>query len=149
MIRLIFSLPSIYVIARVVWPLFWPLAPKIGVAVVLLVASQYHLWSRLSSGSVFAPEFPRPLVVLFNGAFGGTMLLTAMQLMLDIVVLASMALPTGGWVIPAAGRYAVMIAAVLLAAVAVWQAARVPPLKTVEVALRDLPPGSTDTRSAT
>ncbi len=141
MIRLIFSLPSAYVIARVVWPLPWPLALKIGIAVVLLVASQYHLWSRLSSGSVFAPEFPRPLVMLFNAAIGGIMLATAMQLVLDVIVLASMALPAGGWTIPTVGRYAVGGIAVLLAAVAVRQAVRVPPLKAVEVALRNLPTG--------
>ena len=55
MIRLIPSLPALYVIARGAWPLPWPLALKLGLAGVLLVASQYHLWSRISSGSVFAP----------------------------------------------------------------------------------------------
>ena len=141
MIRLIFTLPAIYVISRTIWPLPWPLALKVGTAVVLVVASQYHLWSRLSSGSVFAPEFPRPVVMLFNAAIGGIMLATAMQLVLDVVVLASMALPSGSWTIPTAGHYAVALAAALVAAVAVRQAVRVPPLKTVEVALRDLPPG--------
>ena len=141
MIRLIPSLPSIYVIARVLWPLPWPLAIKAGVAVILLVASQYHLWSRLSSGSVFAPEFPRPIVLLFNWAFGGIVLLAVMQLFLDVAVLASMALPQGGRVIPAAWRYAEVLAAMLLSAVAVQQAVRVPRLKNVEVAIEKLPPG--------
>ncbi|MEQ4600111.1 MAG: metallophosphoesterase, partial [Methylobacteriaceae bacterium] len=82
MFHLIFGLPCVYVISRVLWPLPWPLALKAVVAVLLLIASQYHLWSRLSSGSVFAPEFPRLLIVLFNWAFGAIFLVAAMQLAL-------------------------------------------------------------------
>ncbi|WP_331304473.1 hypothetical protein [Methylobacterium oryzae] len=97
MIRLIPSLPAAYVIARVVWPLAEPLALRLGLAAILLVASQYHLWSRLSSGSVFAPEFPRPVVILFNWAFGAIALAAVMQLALDLIALTSLALPGGGW----------------------------------------------------
>ena len=64
---------------------------KIGVAVLVLGASQFHQWSRLSSGPVFAPEFPRKVVVLFNWAFGGIVKLAVMQLILDLVSLTSMA----------------------------------------------------------
>ena len=39
MIRLIPSLPAAYVIARVVWPLPAPLALRLGLAALLLVAS--------------------------------------------------------------------------------------------------------------
>ncbi|MDR6126094.1 hypothetical protein QE361_003608 [Sphingomonas sp. SORGH_AS802] len=45
----------------------------------MLAASQFHLWSRVSSGSVFAPEFPRPFVILFNWAFGALLLLALFQ----------------------------------------------------------------------
>ena len=117
MIRLIPSLLSIYVIARVVWPLPWPIAAKIIVAVVVLAASQYHQWSRLSAGSVLAPEFPRPVVMLFNVAFGAIAPLAVMQIVFDIVAPASIVLPMGGWAIPATVRYAEALAAVLLAAV--------------------------------
>lgn len=141
MFHLIFGLPCLYVIARVVWPLPWPLVLKLGVALLLLAASQYHLWSRLSSGSVFAPEFPRPLVLLFNGAFGAIVLLAGLQLVLDAVALVSHLLPGGGWSIPTAWRYGAALTALLLAGIGVQQAARVPPLKDVTVAIRDLPPG--------
>ena len=141
MIRLIPSLPAAYVIARVVWPLPWPTTLKLAIAALLLIASQYHLWSRLSSGSVFAPEFPRPVVILFNWAFGAIALAAPMQLALDIVALATLALPGGGWAIPAAWRIAVASAAALLAAVAVRQAVRVPPLKDVTVPVAGLPHG--------
>ena len=141
MIRLIPSLPAFYVIARVVWPSPWPLALKLSVAVVILVASQFHLWSRLSSGSVFAPEFPRPVVILLNAAFGALALAAAMLLALDIAALASLVLPGGTWPAPLAWCYGAAVAAVLLAVFAVWRAVRVPPLKDVTVVIPGLPAG--------
>ena len=139
MFHLIFGLPSLYVISRVLWPLPWPLALKAVIAVLLLIASQYHLWSRFSSGSVFAPEFPRVLIMLFNWAFGAIFLVAAMQLALDVAALISRVLPGGGWEIPAGWRYAEASLAMLLSAVAVQQAVRVPPLKDVTVEIENLP----------
>ncbi len=141
MIRLIPSLPALYVVARVVWPSPWLLALKLGLTALLLVASQYHLWSRLSSGSVFAPEFPRPVVILFNWAFGALALAAPMLLAVDAVALAYRILAGSGWAAPMAWRYAATLAAAVLAAVAVFQALRVPPLKDVTVAIPDLPRG--------
>ena len=138
MIRLIPSLPAVYVIARVVWPSPWPLALKLSVTVLLLVASQFHLWSRLSSGSVFAPEFPRPVVILFNWAFGALALAIPMLLALDAASLVGWVLSGGGWAVPMAWRDVAVLAAGVLAVVAVSQAVRVPPLKDVAVAIPDL-----------
>jgi hypothetical protein len=141
MVRLIPSLPAIYVIARVVWPSPWPLALKLSVIALLLAASQYHLWCRLSSGSVFAPEFPRPVVILFNWLFGALALVAPMLLILDVVALIGGVLPGGGWRGLMAWRYAAGLAALVLAAYAVAQALRVPPPKDVTVAIPDLPHG--------
>lgn len=141
MIRLVPSLPALYVAARVVWPSPWPLALTLGLTVLLLAASQYHLWSRLSSGSVFAPEFPRPVVILFNVAFGALALAAPMLLLLDAAGLAMRVLPGGGGGIPLGWRYATVLAATVLAAVAVAQAVRVPPLKDLTVPIPDLPAG--------
>ena len=63
------------ILARFIWPLDWPLPAKIVAALLVLVALQFHRWNRLSSGSEFSPEFPRPVVALFNWAFGAVMLL--------------------------------------------------------------------------
>src|SRR3954471_13587177 len=106
MIRLIPSLPALYAIARVVWPSPWPLAIQLGLTALLLVASQYHLWSRLSSGSVFAPEFPRPVVILFNWAFCALALAAPVLIALDAMALICWVLPGGGWGISMAWRYA-------------------------------------------
>src|SRR4051812_12299139 len=97
MFHLTFALPSLYVLARFVWPLPWTPGGKIALALALLMASQYHLWSRLSSGSVFSPEFPRTLVLLFNWAFGAIVLLAVMQIALDVTALVARLFRTGGW----------------------------------------------------
>jgi predicted MPP superfamily phosphohydrolase len=110
------------------------------VAALFLVASQYHLWSKLSSGSVFAPEFPRSIVILFTWAFGAILLLAVLQVVLDLGSLLT-ALARRGFVsVPDSLRYGIAGVAALLAAVGVAGALRVPPLKDVEIAVRGLPP---------
>lgn len=137
---LIFAAPCLLVIARWLWPLSLPLGAKVGVAVLLLGASQYHYWSRLSSGSVFAPEFPRLLVIAFNWAFGAILLLAVLQIIIDTVTLLVMAARWRMVSVPDGVRHAAAGVAALLAAVGVGNAVRVPPIKDVEIAIRGLPP---------
>jgi predicted MPP superfamily phosphohydrolase len=137
--HLIFALPSILVITRFLPWLPLPLAMKVVIAVLMLVASQFHLWSRMSSGSVFSPEFPRPIVILFNWASGTILFLAVMQLLVDVLMLASLLLPGEAWTIPTGVRYAMAAAATLAAAIGVRNAVRVPPLKDVEIAVHGLP----------
>jgi predicted MPP superfamily phosphohydrolase len=137
--HLFFALPCLYVIARWLWPLTLAVELKILIAVLLLVGSQFHLWSRLSSGSVFAPEFPRAAVILFNWAFGAILLLAFLQLLLDLGWLATW-WARRGWVGPSDWiRYAIAAVAAVLACVGIGNALRVPPVKDVEIAVRGLP----------
>ena len=108
--------------------------------VLLAVASQYHLWSRLSSGSVFAPEFPRPVVILFNWAFGAILLLAVFQLLLDLGTIVVAVVRRGGVDVPDAVRYTIAGFAGALAGLGVANAVRVAPIKDVEIAIRGLPP---------
>jgi len=135
-----FTLPCLLVIVRWLWPLALSLEWKIGAAVLLLAASQFHFWSRLSSGSVFAPEFPREVVILFNWAFGAILLLAVLQLLLDVGALAAVLVKRGTIEIPDAARYTLAAAAALFSALGVANALRVPPVKDVEIAVRGLPP---------
>lgn len=128
------------VVTRFVWPLHLPLAVKGAAAVLLLIASQYHFWSRLSSGSVFAAEFPRPVVILFNWAFGAIILLALLQLLLDGATLIAMAVHGGSVSVPDGARYAIGGVAALLAAIGVQQAIRVPPVKDIEIGIPGLAP---------
>lgn len=138
--HLMFSVPCLLVIVRWLWPLAIALELKLAVGVLLLMASQYHLWSRFSSGSVFAPEFPREVVILFNWAFGAILLLAVLQLLLDVGALAVVLAKRRAIGVPDGARYAIATAATLLSAVGVANALRVPPIKDVEIAVRDLPP---------
>ncbi len=138
--RFIFVLPCLIVILNWLWPLTLPLWLKVPVAILLLVASQYHYWCRLSSGSVFAPEFPRLLIILFNWAFGAILFLALFQIALDLGALA-VALGQGRMVrIPDGVRKAAGGLAGLLAAVGVASAIRVPPVRDVTVTIPGLPP---------
>jgi predicted MPP superfamily phosphohydrolase len=135
--HLFFSLPSLLVIARWLLPLSIPGGVKLAGAVVLLALSQFHLWSRFSSGSVFAPEFPRAVVLVFNWAFGAILLLAVFQLVLDAAGLLGWLVGRGG--VPDAARYAAAALAGVLAVVGVANAARVPPVRDVTVAIPGLP----------
>ncbi|USU07546.1 metallophosphoesterase [Sphingomonadaceae bacterium OTU29MARTA1] len=132
-------MPALLVLARFVWPLTLPLGIKAIIAVLLIAASQYHLWNRLSSGSVFSPEFPRLFVIAFNWAFGAILLLAMLVLVTDAILL--LARPVlGHWpVVPDGVRYATAGVAALLAAIGVANAIRVPPVKDITVAIAGLP----------
>jgi hypothetical protein len=127
-------------VTRFVWPLHLPVSVKCVAALLLLVASQYHFWSRLSSGSVFAPEFPRPIVILFNWAFGVIIFVALLQVVLDGATLIAMAVHGGQVAVPDGVRYAIGGFAGILAAIGVHQAVRVPPLKDIEIGIPGLAP---------
>ncbi|MET0971453.1 MAG: metallophosphoesterase [Tardiphaga sp.] len=138
MFHLVFGLPWLLVVTRFLWPLHLPFVVKCVVAVILLIASQYHLWSRLSSGSVFSPEFPRPLIILFNWAFGTIVFLAVLQVLIEAATL--LVLPFHGTLhVPDGVRYAMAALAAVTAALGVAQAVRVPPLTDVEIAIAGLP----------
>lgn len=138
--HLFLTTPCLVVIVRWLLPLALPLWGKVVLALLLLGASQYHLWSRLSSGSVFSPEFPRTAVILFNWAFGAILLLAVFQLLLDLGTLGAILVRRGSVAAPDAARYAIAGVAATLAAIGVANALRVPPVKDVEIAVRGLPP---------
>jgi predicted MPP superfamily phosphohydrolase len=116
-----------------------PLWAKIVVAALALGALQFHRWSELSSGSVFSPEFPRPVVALFNWAFGAIVLLALLQLALDVGLLLGIPFNSGLVSAPDDVRYGLAALAAVSAAIGVQQAMRIPPLKDVEIGIRGLP----------
>lgn len=139
MFHVILGLPWLVVVVRFILPLPWIWPAKALLAGALLVASQQVLLNRISSGSIFAPEYPRPLIIVLNFLFGATLLLAVFQIALDAVSLV-LALVEGQFpAIPPEIRYIIGLAAFGLAAFGVAQAVRIPPLKSVEIAIQDLP----------
>lgn len=139
MFHLIYGVPWLVVVLRFVMPLPWHISLRLSLAVILLMGSQYHFFSRLSSGSVFDPEFARPLIIAFNWVMGAMILVFVFQIVLDVVWLLVMAVK-GAMPIPAGIRYALGVAALCLSAFAVQQAIRVPPQKDIEITIPGLPP---------
>ncbi len=138
--HLIFAAPCAYVIVRWLAPLGLPFAAKGVLALLLLAASQFHLWNRLSSGSVFAPEFPRGIVLALNWAFGAILLLAVLQILVDLGALATALLRWSPVAVPDGVRLAAAALAAGLAALGVASAVRVPPVRDVAVAIPGLPP---------
>lgn len=139
MFHLVFGLPCAYVVARFVLPLAWPAWATVAIVVFLVTGSQFHLWSRLSSGSVFSPEFPRVFVLAANVAFGTILFLALLQLAVDVAALA-FSLVRGAWVtIPTFLRLLIGIVALGLAVIGVSQAARLPEVRSVDVEVPNLP----------
>lgn len=134
-----FGLPCLLVVTRTVWPLHLPLTAKCVIAVLLCVASQYHLWSRISSGSVFSPEFPRAVIILFNWAFGAILFLAALQLLLDVTMLLGRLVYAGRLHAPDGVRYTLAAVAGLMTATGVHQAVQLPSVKNIEFGIRGLP----------
>lgn len=137
---IVFGLLLSIVILNWLWPLPLPVAVKLLVAVSVIVASQYQFWSRLSSGSIFAPEFPKPLIILFNWAVGTILFLTLFQLAVDLGALLVALITWQPVRICTEARVAVAGLAGLLAAIGVTNALRVPPVRDVTVTIRGLSP---------
>ncbi|WP_061934739.1 metallophosphoesterase [Aureimonas sp. AU22] len=140
MFHLNFSVPCLYVLARFLLPLPWSRRSKVAAGVLLLFGSQFHLWNRLSSGSVFAPEFPQAIVVAFNWAFGAILFLAILQIVFDVVGIATLPFRRPAPIVSTRFRYGAAVTAMLLAAIAVHQATRLPESKDIEVAIPNLPP---------
>jgi uncharacterized protein len=137
--QLIFGLIYLLILTRFIWPLQLPLSIKIVGALLALVALQFHRWSRLSSGSVFSPEFPRPVVVIFNWALGTIVLLALLLLLLDVGLLVGIPFHGGIVSAPDKVRYSLAALAAVAAAIGVHQAMRIPPLKDIEICISGLP----------
>lgn len=139
MFHLIFAIPGLYVSGRSVWPVPWAPGVKLAVVLLILFASQYHLYSRWSSGSVFSAEMPRAAIIAFNWAFSAILLLALLQILFDLAGLARMLVTSTSHGFAAPLRYAMMAAAMVVSAVGVHAAIRVPPPKDVEVEIANLP----------
>lgn len=131
----------LYVCLRLVWPLPLARAARLALVVLLLLAAHYHLLLWRVFASPFAPEMPRPLMILGSEAFACFVWLAALTLAMDVALLAarlllrqrpSLRLRTGA-------RGLVAAAALALSAFSMVQALAVPEVRRVDVALRNLP----------
>ncbi|WP_447554006.1 metallophosphoesterase [Vreelandella sp. EE22] len=139
MFHLLLALPCLIVIVRFLIPLAWPLWVKGTVSAVLLLVSQHHLLTLIAFGSMFSPEVPRAGVLMVNTLFGAMIFLALMQLVTDLITALLALAKRRRLAIAPPLRYALAALALGVAVFGVSQAARLPPLKEVEITIPGLP----------
>ena len=117
---------------------------KIAAALLMLLASVYHLISRYVMGSLASPELPVPVLLLQGWLYFAMIFLCLMLLLRDAALIIL-------WLCRKAGLAArlplsplrqagVMVGiALMLSAYGVWQAVRPPEARSVEITLPGLP----------
>lgn len=132
----------LYLLWRFVWPLSAGFGFRLLLSLVLLLAAEYHWVSGRYFGTLASPELPQWILVVLAWAFGVVLLLFLLGLVRDVAGVLVFLVARGPGRAILSGetlRNFVGILALVLAAVGVWQAIRVPPVKTVNVTLDGLP----------
>ena len=142
MFHIITAFIALYVIWRFVWPLPMSKACRSGLGVVLLLIAEHHLVTRTFFGSMASPEVPGEVLVVLGWAFASLILLALLLLIRDLVGIVVWALRgRTGRVLLGGSRLGIALGLIStgLSAVGVWQAIRVPDVKTMEIVLPRLP----------
>ena len=124
-------------------PLPWSMASRVGLSVFLLLVSKYHLIQLWVFGTMFSPEMPRFLVILFSWLFCSFVLLLFLVVVFDVVLLGSWLVRKGRALSATTRlrvRYGLVTLAMALAAFGMHQAIKVPDVRRVELTIRNLPP---------
>lgn len=133
------GLAFLYVFWRLILPLPLPRIWRALIAVLLLVVSKYHYILVLIFGNMFAPEIPRPWLLLASGSFFVFVLLFVFTLVSDVVIVIAR-LARRRWNRPAWLTAVAFVAAIAVSAYGINQALAVPEVRRVEIAVKDLPP---------
>jgi hypothetical protein len=134
-----------YISASLVLPLpwRWPVRAAAMLA-VLAVCAKFFLYEAFG-GSFFAPDLPRPLLLVMEALFAAAVVLFALLLLKDALHLLLWAgrLAGASWALPvsrAALGGGLVAVALGLGAWGAWQGTRVPEVRTVEIGVPGLPP---------
>lgn len=118
---------------------------RIGLALAALLFSQYHAFTRLSSGgSLASPEMPYPVIVVLGTGYVLIFVLAVLLALRDVFLFILFLFRKRGFFAPAPfspERRAFALAGVgtAIAAHSFYQSVRVPDVVTVDVPLRRLP----------
>ncbi|WP_439838940.1 metallophosphoesterase [Aeromonas caviae] len=132
----------LYVACRFVLPLPWRAGWRVLLAAILLLASKYHLLQQWAFGTMFSPEMPRALIMVFSVLFCAFVLLFFLTAILDILLVAAWLVRRGRAMErrnDTQARYAMGMAALLLSVIGVHEAIKVPDVRRIELTLHDLP----------
>ncbi|EPN41269.1 membrane-attached phosphoesterase, partial [Pseudomonas syringae pv. actinidiae ICMP 18807] len=141
MFHVYLTIAYLYVLWRFVIPLPVSRGWRALLAVLLLVVSKYHLLLIAVYGTMFSPEMPHVAVLVAGWLFCAFVLILVFTLLTDLAcgVLAlwrRVAIKrVFGWRL----RSAIAMAALLLSAVSVYQAAQLPEVRRIDVTIEHLP----------
>lgn len=130
---------ALYLIWRFLLPLPITNTWRVIGTIVLLGVSQYHALQIVTFGTMFSPELPRILVILFGWAFCTFVLLAVFTMLLDVCTMVVKALRSARNLATTRNRISAAALAVLLSGYGVQQAIQVPPIKRVSVEIPNLP----------
>lgn len=138
------ALIGIYVALRLVPPLHWRTGLKWAAGTGIVLLSLYHLFVRIFFGNLASPELPTWLLILMGWLFSSLFLLAIFFLLRDLFSFVTLL-----WrkvrrtrkppVSPNRINVVLLVMAVVLSAVGVWQAVRVPDVKAVDISVKGLP----------
>ena len=136
---------GLYVAGRLFPALPWPAWGKWLAALLVLLVALHHLITRTFFGSMASPEIPAAALAFLGWLFGALLLLAVFLALKDVSTVLFFLLGKAGWrpdlpFTVAAWNGALAATALVLAGIGVWQAVRVPDVRTVEITLDRLPP---------
>jgi predicted MPP superfamily phosphohydrolase len=132
----------LYVVWRLVLPLHLPASRKWCLVALLLICAEHQVVTRTFFGSMASPEIPYGLLLILGFASGSLILLAMLLLCRDLigVVLCLFTKRIGRRLLHAKTLAVWLVpVAMVLSFVGVWQAVRIPAVKTVEISLPQLP----------
>ncbi|WHZ18873.1 MAG: hypothetical protein OJF55_001022 [Rhodanobacteraceae bacterium] len=115
---------------------------RIVAALVLLLAAEYHSVTGRFFGSLASAELPRPLLIVLSWAFGAFLLLAMLLVLRDLLGGSTWLFARrAGRRMLASAKLSVSIGvlAAVLSAWGVWQAVKLPAVKTVDIEVQGLP----------
>ena len=144
MLHILSFLIVLYILGRGVLPLPIGINIKIMVGFGLLIISQKYLVYQYWGGSLFSPELPQWLIILSGWLYGAVVFAFFIYLLKDIGLIIVKLLQLVGlqYRVPASTMKEMAVLAILalvLSGYSVWEAVRVPEVKTTEVVLPRLP----------
>ncbi len=142
----VFQVAALAFALYVAWRLIKPLSLKPWLKWLLsalaIAASLHHYTVALFWGTRASPEIPGEIIMVLGWAFGALLLAACFTLITDLAGLLLRVLykPAGLMMLRSPALRGVLgIAAVCLSALGVWQAVKVPAVKSIEVQVKGLP----------
>lgn len=137
------AIAYLFIVARVIAPL--PIRPRwrLLAAAALLPGALYQFWTRIFFGTMFSAEVPYLIAALLGWTFCSFVLLLVFTVIGEVLAMLQ-ALALRRWSNPPGGtlrRVATLVLAFALGGYGFLQAARLPEVHRVPLAVKDLPAG--------